>query len=290
MTDRAVVGDVVVGVDGSDSARMAADWAAGLASAWNTPLRLIHVVGESAELARPAWLSELVIAVERAGAVDPAVEVVSGQVGPVLVDVARTARLVVLGSYGSGADGGLLTGTLGLTLLEWATCPVAVVRGAEPGVPPPRSGPVVVGVDGTAAGRAAAGFAAAVAAAIGARLDAVHAWTEPVVSAAGAGTQDEATAMLDAELGRIGELHPSLAVSGELADETAMQALTGRAAEARAVVVGHRRGAPHSELQPGSTARALVAFAPCPVVVLGPRCLAARTEADGPAVTAETSS
>ena len=35
---------IVVGVDGSDSARHAAEWAAELASAWGAPLLLVHAV------------------------------------------------------------------------------------------------------------------------------------------------------------------------------------------------------------------------------------------------------
>lgn len=274
--------DVVVGVDGSDSARIAATWAADLASAWDAPLRLVHVVGEADKLTPPGWLTELAAAVQRAGAVEAGIDVVRAAAGTALVEASSTARLVVLGSYGTGGDGGLLTGTLGLALLEWATCPVAVVRGAAPGVPPARGGPVVVGVDGTSTGRAALRFAADLAAATGARVEAVHAWTELAVSFGGEveeAREDEAAALLDAELRRLRELRPAQAVVAELAAATPMQALLDRAGEAHAVVVGHRRGTPHSELQPGSTARALVAFASCPVVVLGPRCLPASADA-----------
>jgi nucleotide-binding universal stress UspA family protein len=253
---------------------------------------LVHVVGADGDVRlRPTWLTWLTMAAERLGAADCVADVLRGDVGRILVERSETARLVVLGSFGRGATGGLLTGTLGLALLEWLSCPVAVVRGPDANLPPPRSGPVVAGVDGAGAGRAALLFAAELAGATGARLQAVHAWTEPTPSPSGAphrpteatDREADAAAVLDAELRLLRELRPAQAVVGELAAETALQALLDRAAEARAVVVGHRRGTPHSELQLGSTARALTAFAPCPVVVLGPRCLAAAAEQGDPA-------
>src|SRR5688572_19847404 len=52
---------VVVGVDASDSARAAADWAGDLAAVWGAPLHLLHSVPADAPVqsAPPAWLREL---------------------------------------------------------------------------------------------------------------------------------------------------------------------------------------------------------------------------------------
>ena len=77
-----------------------------------------------------------------------------------LVRRSAGARMLVLGSYGDGGWSGMLAGSNALGLLARAACPVAVVRGAAPQVPPPRSGPVVVGVDGSVAGAAALELAA----------------------------------------------------------------------------------------------------------------------------------
>jgi nucleotide-binding universal stress UspA family protein len=62
------------------------------------------------------------------------------------------------------------------------------------------------------------------------------------------------------------EANPGLAIERHIVDDTALRALLEQAAEARAVVVGHRRG-PGDGRRLGSTSRSLVAFAPCPVVV-----------------------
>ncbi|MGD9530464.1 universal stress protein [Pseudonocardia sp.] len=261
---------VVVGADASDSARIAAEWAIDLAAAWQVPLRLVHVV--RAELPqRPRWLEEVAAAADRE-AVRCLVDVVPGDTAGVLLERSAGARLLVLGSYGSGAHTGLLTGSLGLALLEWARCPVATVRGTAPGVPPARSGPVIVGVDGGATGRAALAFGADLATAAGAPLHLLHAWTELDLQGRGAVEEEAATVLAEAA-GWIEALRPGVATERELVSDTSLRALMDRAPSARALVVGHRRGTPHSELELGSTARGLVAFAPCPVAVLGPRCL-----------------
>jgi hypothetical protein len=56
---------------------------------------------------------------------------------------ARTgdARLLVVGSFGEGASGGLLAGTIAAALTGAARCPLAVVRGPEPDAAPPSDGP-----------------------------------------------------------------------------------------------------------------------------------------------------
>jgi hypothetical protein len=62
---------IVVGVDASDSARSAADWAADLAAVLGAPVHLLHAVAgqpQDAVPAAPAWLRELADAAERSGA------------------------------------------------------------------------------------------------------------------------------------------------------------------------------------------------------------------------------
>ena len=95
--------------------------------------------------------------------------------------------------------------------------------------------------------------------------------------------EEEAAAVLSEAAGWIEALRPGVAIERELVSDTSLRALMDRAPSARALVVGHRRGTPHSELELGSTARGLVAFAPCPVAVLGPRCLEDSADSTRPA-------
>jgi nucleotide-binding universal stress UspA family protein len=268
-------GLIVVGVDGSDSARHAAEWAAELASAWGAALHLVHAVpdGTGEPTSGPAWLRELHDAVERAGVDEVESCIVPGRVVDELVPRCRGARLVVLGSYGDGARSGMLAGSASFALVEAADCPVAVVRGAAPRLPAPRHGPVVVGTDALTDDTALY-QGAALAVGFGARLVVLHAWSDVVEDAHGmhrtttSGTElaGRAVARLDQCLRPLREAYPNLAIERHVVDDTALRALLEQAAEARAVVVGHRRG-PGPGRHLGSTSRGLVAFAPCPVVV-----------------------
>jgi len=271
---------VVVGVDASDSARAAAGWAADLAAAWAAPLHLVHAVPDgSPEVgsAPPAWLVELTDGARRAGAAASRTEVAAGAPADVLAQRAPQAGMLVLGSYGDGAIAGMLAGHVALALAGNVPCPVAVVRGAGPEAPPPRRGPVVAGVDGSATARAAGLLAADLAARADTELVLVLAWTE-VVDADGrlrrrvdeVGHEREAGERLAAEARAVGGAHPGLDVRTELVHDTPLRALLHRAPDARLLVVGHRGHRPARGLGLGSTSRALVEFAPCPVVVTPP--------------------
>jgi nucleotide-binding universal stress UspA family protein len=272
---------VVVGVDHSDAARDAAEWAADLAAVWNAPLRLVHVgpgtPAPAAEfgLSSSPWLNELMRGTERAGADTDVVEAATGTVVDILADQAAQARLLVLGSYGEGAWTGMLAGSVARDLINRAACPVAVVRGAAPQVPPPRSGPVVAGVDGSAAGHAALMLAAELAESLGIRLVAMHTWTD-VVGGARRRSEDEATlaaggaSVLDSELDLVAAAHPALPTERDLVADTALRALLHRAGAARMLVVGHHGHREIDGMMLGSTSIGLVEFAPCPVLVVKP--------------------
>jgi len=173
---------------------------------------------------------------------------------------------------------------------------VAVVRGSAPRIAPPRNGPVVVGVDGSAAGTAALGFGADLAASLGARLLAVRCWSEiyatPERSAHRSHRTPEALAAaaaveLDEQLRPITAGYPDLTVERKLVDAPPLQALTECAAGARVLVVGTRGHLDQSGVLMGSTSQALVEFATCPVVVVHPR--RAVGAAAGPAAMSRTS-
>ncbi|MBW0092639.1 universal stress protein [Pseudonocardia sp. KRD-184] len=259
--DRTGIGPLVVGVDGSASAGGAAAWAAELAAAQQAPVHLVHALPDAAAAAqRSDWLDELAGAARSAGAAPVSAETVRGAPAQVLVDRSDSARMLVVGSYGPGARSGMLAGDLALELVGRAGCPVAVVRGPAPTEQPRRAGPVVAGVDGSASGRAALLLGAELAVALGTGLVALHA--RP------GGSTAEAAALLDAERAAVFAARPGLDVEWEVADDTPLRPLLDRAGTARLLVVGQRGTAPPLTMQQlGSTSRALVEFAPCPVVV-----------------------
>lgn len=285
---------IVVGVDASDSAREAAEWAADLASAQGAPLLLVHVVPGDYEDAPitpvPTWLAELRDVTMRLGVDRCVAQVQPGEPVGVLASRAEGAAMLVLGSYGEAAWSGMLAGSVALSLLERVRCPVAVIRGKAPHVPPPRGGPVVVGVDGSPAGRAALDVAAGMAQVLGARLVGRRAWSDVVDGSGGSAHRRpeewpvlaaEAGDLLAAELGRVAAAHPRLVIEHDVDEDTPLRALLDRAGTARMIVVGHRRTGPQtlgpqSGMLLGSTSRGLVEFAQCPVVVVGPAMVAAQ--------------
>lgn len=142
---------VVVGVDGSPTAREALRWAVELAGttgaavdvvgAWSHPANYEWTVrttnyglvpvpdfptGQDIEAAVLASLDEAVGAAP-AGAVPITRRAVEGNPGTVLVDAAADADLLVLGRRGHGRVVDLLLGSVSEHCIQHATCPVVVV-------------------------------------------------------------------------------------------------------------------------------------------------------------------
>ncbi len=152
---------VVVGVDGSEAARAAVQWAADEAARRGAALRLVtafpwaadHVVGHPGlgeryrEEMEAVARRDLAAAEELTGVADVPVtaELRVGFPIGTLAEEARRAQLLVVGSRGRGGVAGLLLGSVSAALAALAACPVVVVREDAPGTV---GGPVVVGIDG----------------------------------------------------------------------------------------------------------------------------------------------
>ncbi|GGS28661.1 universal stress protein [Actinokineospora fastidiosa] len=253
---------VVVGVDGSEQALAAVEWAARAAK--GRPLRIVHA-GSGPGVVEAAV--ELAMRVEPGAAV--AGRTVPG--GPADALLRQDADLVVVGSH-SGAAGALL-GSTALRVAADAACPVVVVRPVvdEPG-PPESRGLVVAGVDGSAASAAVIEFAVAEAARLGTGV--VGAMVAPVRPLRGTDVlleEDEAPehARLLAEcLAGWPDKHPDVPVSRVLLAGRPARLLTGLALGARLLVVGSRGlGGVRGQLL-GSTSQAVLKHAPCPVAVI----------------------
>jgi nucleotide-binding universal stress UspA family protein len=140
-------GLIVVGVDGSECARLAVRWAAReaemrdadvlLLSAWDMP-----TYGFSFGAA--AFSDDLLKALRRTAErniadatdeirtiskdVEVSTEVVEGQAAAALLEAARDADLLVVGSRGLGGFRELLQGSVSQQCASHAACPVVVVR------------------------------------------------------------------------------------------------------------------------------------------------------------------
>lgn len=260
---------VVVGVDESAASRVALHWAAELAAATGAPLLLLHAqLHGSANLAAaplPPYLRELVADAERCGVARPSVEVVHGNTVDLLHMRARDARLLVVGSYGDGAWSGTLVGHVALGLAGRVGCPVAVVRGATPGVAPSRRGAVVAAVEDLGTGPGVLDTALLLARAWGAPVLVAHCAADAPPSQTAPRHDDMAARRLvDWGMHWVTDQDSGVPVAGEVIEAGSTHGLLDLATSARAIVVGHHRQPPSAP----STMRRLIEFAPCPVVAV----------------------
>ncbi|WP_059006467.1 universal stress protein [Streptomyces specialis] len=287
-------GPVVVGVDGSESGLAAVEAAAGVARSRGVELRVVHafvwplmhvplgapVPGPADGGLRNAAERVLADAAGRARSLAPEVKVtevlVAGAPLPVLEAQSRTAGLVVVGSRGLGAFTGLLIGSTAVGLAAHGGCPGVGGRGR-----PAPDGPIVLGVDGSAAGDEAVGFAFDEADSRGAGIVALHAWTPwdapmpppgdpsaPFANEPGALAEHEARLPAEALAGWCAK-YPDIRVEHRVVRADAREALIEASAAAQLVVVGTRGRGGFAGLLLGSVSQALLHHAHCPVVVAG---------------------
>jgi nucleotide-binding universal stress UspA family protein len=134
---------IVVGVDGFESSEDALRWAIHQAkltgsaveavTAWQVPAGAGWVpTSDMPDYQDDARLI-LTEAITGMCAVDPDVEVlprvVEGRAGPVLVDAAEGAELLVVGCRGHGGLAEALLGSVGQFCVRHAPCPVVIIRG-----------------------------------------------------------------------------------------------------------------------------------------------------------------
>lgn len=179
---------VIVGIDGSPASFGAVRWAADEAVRLRLPLKIVHALEMHGPFEED--VDEHGLAIDAANEIrhlSPGLHVTTaswyGEPARVLVELSRHARLVVVGSRGSGGFSSLLVGSVGIHLAGHAHCPALVVHHAERWSGPesslPYGRPVVVGADGSADGELALGLAFAEAAARTVPLVAVRTWHEP---------------------------------------------------------------------------------------------------------------
>jgi nucleotide-binding universal stress UspA family protein len=138
MTDTNSKPAVIVGIDGSDAAIRAAEWAIDEAVARGIPLRLVSVDKSTHSESgddyddihhAKAALQAASSAVEATGkAVDIETDVIEGRPGTALAKTWWNARMICVGSIGIGRYARSILGSTVTELAKQAHCPVAVIR------------------------------------------------------------------------------------------------------------------------------------------------------------------
>ncbi|SHN75929.1 universal stress protein [Cryptosporangium aurantiacum] len=282
---------VTVGIDGSESALAAVDWAVEYARPRGTSLRIVTGLEVPVPAYTPYPLPDVHEAVEadarrslhtaltRAQQVAPELDVSASVVAqrpvPALLEASRHSALLVVGCRGLNDVANVLLGSVSAAVATHAACSVAVVRGTRPVAP---DAPVVVGVDGSGGEDTTLAAAFEEASVRKAPLVVAHAWSDvSLVAAAGAvvGTwptwdrlRQEATNTVEATLEVWRAKHPSVRVGTHIVRDRPAAALLDVGRTAQLVVVGsHGRGG-FAGMALGSVARRLVHHADCPVLVV----------------------
>jgi nucleotide-binding universal stress UspA family protein len=273
-------GTIVVGLDGSLSAERALDWAIAQAVREHRQLTLAHAIDEVSSVwadptgaSRPAVAQALredaqgMLRSARARveerAPDLAVHEATWTVDPrtMLLELAESAHLVVVGSRGRGPVASLLLGSVGVAVIRHAACPVVVVRPTAPGAV--RHG-VLVGADGTPSSLATVEQAYLQASLHDLPLTILHGPRGMVAYE----TEDEQRLRATEPLSGLAEKYPDvrarLVVATGLVDEELIQG----SARMNLVVLGAHHGGRLSALVNGSVAQIVVEHAQCPVMVV----------------------
>ncbi|MFR9730049.1 universal stress protein [Saccharopolyspora sp. MS10] len=269
-----VRGSVVVGIDGSRPAELAAGWAAVDGRGRNLPVHLVFALGGVSPVLPGTYPMQCYYegidsnARERLDAAGDVVRAAAPDVRittavtnqppvPALVDLSRQAHQVVLGHRGSGGFPGLLLGSVATGVSARAHSPVVVVRGD-----PDATGPVVVAVDGSPAGDAALDAASERASRAGLPLVAAHAVPEHHRAPAG---------FLEEHVAAWRRRHPEVDLRWVEERGDPRELLLAQARRASLVVVGSRGRGGFRGLLLGSTSQALLHHAACPVLVVRAR-------------------
>jgi nucleotide-binding universal stress UspA family protein len=281
---------IVVAVDGSASALNATRWAADEAAQRNLPLHLFHGIAPSSignvtisvfdalEADGRRQLAEAeAVALERHPGLRVDVELRHGNHVEMLIELSKTARLMVLGSRGLGAFAGRLAGSTSVALVAHGACPVAIVRDEKV---PPVGGAVVVGVDGSPASVEAVAVAFDEASWRGVDLVAVHTWLDFSSDNAYAYARQfvldwdrieaEELEVLAQRLAGWQEKYPDVTVVRVVERDRPLRQLLTRAEDAQLLVVGSRGRGGFSSMLLGSTSQALIYHAPCSLIIARP--------------------
>lgn len=245
---------VVVGIDGSRSALIAAAWATQEAVSRGVPLRLVTVVHQDPEPGVAATRSSLEaaeVAVRHAVSVVESaddgvkvdVEIVHGQPAAQLLTMSRGAVMLCIGAVGTT---GATMGRIGSTAVELAGrthCPVAIIRGSSPVGNQRKS--IVVELDSSSEGDALLQLGIDEALLRHAPLVVISVWRPNVTDIhdahAVAEQNREIRAQVNRRLACTRRRHPELDVEPVAVRGTLLNYLSHHAGSIQLVLVGRRR-------------------------------------------------
>ena len=287
--------DVVVGIDGSDTSTAAALWAAGEADRRGVRLVLLYayvlyaygsknsalpgsVPYEEAEIDADQLLATAADAVRRD---HPTLTIETIQehepAATALLEITGAAALTVIASQAKHQALETLMGSVATYTAEQSKGPVVVLRGDASSVS--AGGPVVLGVDGSAASESAVDFAFEAAQSRGVPLLAVHSWDSSPVQGFRRTfhlhvdhdqADSEQLAELTSALAEHTERHPGVTVQPTVRRGHPQRVLLDVAREQHAslLVVGAVGVGTADGQELGSTSRGLLAHADVPLAVV----------------------
>lgn len=296
--DMSVVhGSIVVGVDGSEPAAAALDWAIRQAAAERRPLTVVHACGVPGAMQdfedivaherglRSVGRSIAREAVEDVRLADSTVAVESlvtmGHPETVLVEASESADLLVVGARGRGTVASALLGSVSAVVARESVCPVVIVREFEE-ADDEEDGPrrVVCGVDGSPVSTAAVEFAFRMASVRRAPLTLLHAtWDrrEQASSLIDLRTYAEKVNLNEQEerlvsetVAGLCEKYPDVAVTECYRRGEPVRQLVEASRDASLLVVGTRSRRLLATTLLGSVSRGVSERAYCPVAVVRP--------------------
>lgn len=284
---------IVVGIDGSESAAHALQWAEHEAELHAWPVTAVlawgylnqhHVDGDEfdpdygvadARAALHAYVQQALGDDLREGFHQ---RVVNELPAPALLEAAKQASLLVVGARGRGGFKGMLLGSVSQQCVHHAPCPIAVLRPTAKTHPDEGVVPrVVVGIDGSEASRSALQWAVEEARARRAALEVVHAWSTPFVAGypyVSAFDPDQFEAGARAAIETALEDIDTRGLAGPIERLTPLgrpaPVLIDASKGADLVVVGARGLGAFSGMLLGSVSHQLAQHAACPVIIVPP--------------------
>ena len=282
--------NIVVGIDGSDSAAHALQWAVDEARLRGVGVTAVLAWGlldqnhpdpeqafdpqydtEDARNALSAYVSQ---AIGEASATHVHLQPCNDLPSRALIEASAAASLLVLGGRGAGGFKGQLLGSVSYQCLHHVLCPIAIVRQGQPPIEPRAIPRIVVGVDGSDASTAALDWAVCEARLRRAQLDVVHAWhttfagASPYLAVDPTYFEDPARTALDGIVSTIDQTGLAHPVRPRLLSGSAASAILGAAHDADLVVMGTRGLGGFASLLVGAATTQVVHHAECPVVVI----------------------